>query len=58
MKGSINGPVVIPGDPDNSVIVQITGPPRNHAADVGAKPFPQSTWDKQWAWIKEGALNN
>lgn len=58
MKGSKNGPVVIPGDPDNSVLVQITGPPRNHAADVGAKPYPKEMWDRQRAWVAEGALDN
>jgi PKD repeat protein len=58
MKGSINGPVVIPGDPENSVIVKVTGPPRNHAADVGAKPVDPQTLAKQRAWILEGALNN
>jgi hypothetical protein len=58
MRGGKNGPVVIPGDPDNSVLVQITGPPRNHAADVGAKPYPKEMWDRQRAWVAEGALDN
>jgi hypothetical protein len=58
MAGSDNGPVVIPGDPDNSVIVQMTAPPRNHAADVGGKPMDQRTITKQRAWIEEGALDN
>lgn len=58
MAGSDNGPVVIPGDPENSVIVQITAPPRNHAADVGGKPMDQWTISKQRLWIAEGARNN
>lgn len=58
MAGSNNGPVVIPGDPENSVIVKITDPPRNHASDVGGKPFNDDMRAKQRAWIAEGALNN
>jgi hypothetical protein len=58
MAGSDNGPVVIPGDPENSVIVQMTAPPRNHAADVGGKPMDQRTITKQRAWIEEGARDN
>jgi hypothetical protein len=58
MAGSDNGPVVIPGDPENSVVVQITDPPRNHAEDVGGKPFNQKMREIQRAWIAEGALDN
>ena len=58
MAGSDNGPVVIPGDPAGSPIVQITAPPRNHAKDVGGEPLSPETKDKQWLWILEGALDN
>jgi hypothetical protein len=58
MRGSNNGPVVIPGDPDNSKLVQMTEPPRNHPLDVGQKENDPYILAKQWAWIKEGALNN
>ena len=58
MNGSINGPVVIPGDPDNSKIVQVTSPPTNHPENVGAITFDQEIAGKQRAWILEGALNN
>jgi hypothetical protein len=58
MAGSDNGPVLIPGDPENSVIVQMTAPPRNHAADAGGKPMDQRTITKQRAWIEEGAQDN
>jgi len=58
MKGSINGPVVIPGDPDNSKIVQVTSPPINHPENVGAITFDEEIAGKQRAWILEGALNN
>ncbi len=58
MAGSDRGPVVIPGDPENSLIVQMTDPPRSHATDIGGKPMDQRTINKQRAWIAEGALNN
>ena len=58
MKGSINGTVVIPGDPDNSKIVQVTSPPKNHPENVGQMGFDQEIAGKQRAWILEGALNN
>jgi hypothetical protein len=58
MAGSDNGPVVIPGDPEGSPIVQITAPPRNHAKDVGGEPLSPETKDKQRAWILEGAMDN
>jgi len=58
MNGSINGPVVIPGDPDNSKIVQVTSPPINHPENVGAITFDQEIAGKQKAWILEGALKN
>jgi len=58
MRGSNNGPVVIPGDPDNSKLVQMTEPPRNHPLDVGQKMNDPYILSKQRAWIKEGALNN
>jgi PKD repeat protein len=58
MAGSNNGPAVIPGDPENSVIVQITDPPRSHASDVGGKALNQKMRATQRAWIAEGALDN
>jgi len=58
MNGSINGPVVIPGEPDNSTIVEVTGPPINHPEDVGAITFDEEIAGKQRVWILEGALNN
>ena len=58
MAGSINGRVVIPGDPDNSKIVEVTGPPTNHPQNVGSITFDEDITAKQKAWILEGALNN
>ena len=58
MNGSINGPVVIPGDPDNSKIVEVTSPPINHPENVGAITFDEEIAGKQRTWILEGALNN
>jgi hypothetical protein len=58
MAGSDRGPVVIPGDPENSVIVQMTDPPRSHASDIGGKPMDPRTINKQREWIAEGTLDN
>ena len=58
MRGSNNGPVVIPGDPDNSKLVQFTEPPSNHPIEVGGKKNDPYILTKQRAWIEEGALNN
>ena len=55
--GSIK-PLVIPGDPDNSPIVQITGAPRFHANDTGGERLNDDVREKQRAWILEGAQNN
>jgi hypothetical protein len=55
--GSIK-PLVIPGDPDNSPIVQITGAPRYHANDTGGERLNDDVREKQRAWILEGAMNN
>jgi PKD repeat protein len=58
MAGSDNGPVVISGDPGNSKIVEVTGPPTNHPQNVGSITFDEEITAKQKAWILEGALNN
>jgi PKD repeat protein len=51
-------PLVIPGDPDNSPIVQYTEAPRYHAHDVGGERLNDDVRVKQRAWILEGAQNN
>ena len=58
MAGSQDGPVVIPADPDNSRIVQVTSPPQLHAKDVGGEPFNETIRGKLRTWILEGALDN
>lgn len=52
------GPIVVPGDPENSPIVKVTDPPRDHAHDVGGERLNDLVKAKQRAWIAEGALNN
>jgi hypothetical protein len=52
------GPIVIPGDPENSPIVRVTDPPRDHAHDVGGERLNDLVKAKQRAWIAEGALDN
>jgi hypothetical protein len=58
MAGSQDGAVVIPGDPDNSRIVQVTNPPQLHAKDVAGEPFNETIRGKLRTWILEGALDN
>jgi hypothetical protein len=58
MGGSQDGDVVIPGDPDNSRIVQVTSPPQLHAKDVGGEPLNETIRGKLRTWILEGALDN
>lgn len=55
--GSIK-PMVIPYDPDNSPLVQITEAPIYHAQDVGGERLNDDVREKQRAWILEGAQNN
>jgi hypothetical protein len=56
--GTFDHAIVIPGDPDNSPIEIITGPPRVHAHDVGGERLNDDIKAKQRAWILEGAQNN
>jgi len=56
--GTFDHAIVIPGDPDNSPIEIITGPPRIHAHDVGGERLNDDVKEKQRAWILEGAQNN
>jgi hypothetical protein len=56
--GTFDYAIVIPFDPDNSPIVQITGSPRYHANDVGGERLNDDVREKQRAWILEGAQNN
>jgi hypothetical protein len=58
MLGSDNGAVVIPGDPDNSRLVQYTELPIQHPLNVGMKQIDPFIEVNQRAWIKEGALDN
>jgi hypothetical protein len=58
MAGSQDGPVVVPGDPDGSRIVQVTDPPQLHAKDVAFEPLNEEMRAKLRVWILEGAIDN
>ena len=59
MAGSIGGPVVVPGDPDSSIIIcKLEG-----FACGNRMPFLGTAWtqpmiDDFRTWITEGALDN
>ncbi|MHC4133464.1 MAG: c-type cytochrome domain-containing protein [Planctomycetota bacterium] len=58
MAGGTSGPVVIPGDPDQSLLVRRlegTVPP---TMPLNAPPLTTSEIDRIQQWILEGALNN
>lgn len=50
MKGGINGPVIIPGDPDNSLIIQKQSGPQPHFAQLSPEELALVL-----DWIKAGA---
>ena len=56
---SNNGPVVIPGNPDGSIIIQklSSNPPFGDQMPK-AGSVTQSWLNKLWIWIKQGAINN
>ena len=55
MKGSVRGAVILPGDPDNSTLVQLVV--NGKMPKQGAK-LSQSQIDLIKAWISQGAPNN
>jgi hypothetical protein len=58
MAGSTNGPVVIPGDPDNSEIIKRLEGAKLPRMPNEAPPLPQSTINLVRTWIALGAPNN
>jgi len=56
MKGGEDGPVVVPGDPENSVLIQVLrGSHGKPQMPKGASPLPEDAIKKVEAWIEEGA---
>jgi uncharacterized membrane protein len=56
MKGGEDGPVVVPGDADNSVIVQaLRGSHGKKQMPAGGPPLAEADIQKIEAWIKDGA---
>jgi hypothetical protein len=61
MRGSDNGPVVVPGDPDNSLLflkVAYDNPPIGLRMPMGRAPLTQSQIRLLEDWINQGAKNN
>ena len=56
---SNNGPVVIPGDGANSLIIRkLRGTGPGSQMPLGGTPLPDTTISTISAWIDQGALNN
>lgn len=61
MRGSDNGPVVIPGDADHSLLflkVALESPPFGARMPLGRAPLPVSKIRLIEDWINQGAKNN
>jgi len=58
MQGGNSGAVVIPGDPDNSIIIRRLEGNIQPQMPFGRSPLPQATIDLIRDWIAEGAHNN
>jgi mono/diheme cytochrome c family protein len=60
MQGTKFGPMVIPGDPDDSnIIVLIEGRASPEIRmPFGHKPLPNSLRQQIWSWIFQGAKDN
>ena len=61
MRAAKHGPVLVPGMPDSSHLIQkiSPAPPFGDPMPLRAKgPFPKDTLQLLWRWIKQGAKNN
>ena len=56
--GGDSGPVVIPGDADNSLLIQRLEGTVGDQMPLGLPPLSQPQIDTIRTWINEGALNN
>ena len=59
IRGGKSGPALIPGKPDQSLIVQMIGsgkmPPKKRLFEVGVTPVSDSDLKKLRQWILQGA---
>lgn len=58
MQGGNSGAVVIPGDPDNSIIIRRLEGAIQPQMPFGRSPLPQATIQLIRDWIAQGAHNN
>ena len=58
MAGGASGPVVIPGDPSNSLLIQRLDGTLPPTMPLSAAPLPQSQIQTIASWISDGALDN
>ena len=58
MKGTKFGPMVIPGQPDNSNLIVLIDGKAKLRMPFGHKPLPSCLRDIVYSWIFEGAKNN
>jgi len=58
MAGGSSGQVVIPGDPDQSLLIQRLEGTVSPTMPLNAPPFTMVEIDRIRQWIVEGALNN
>ena len=56
MKGGEDGPAVVPGDPENSLLIHVLrGSHGKKQMPFGMAPLPEAEIQKVEAWIKDGA---
>ena len=53
MQGSVDGPVIVPGDPDASLLIQVQSGEKQHFGQ-----FTEEELQNVWAWIAAGAPEN
>lgn len=58
MKGTKFGPMVVPGQPDNSNLIVLIEGRAKVRMPFGHKPLPNCLRNNIWSWIFEGAKNN
>ena len=58
MKGTKFGPMIIPGQPDNSNIIVLIEGRAKIRMPYGHKALPNCLRNQIWTWIFQGAKNN
>jgi len=60
LEGGDNGPAIVPGDAENSLLIQklSPNPPFGDRMPQGAPPVPESQQNTIKRWINEGAEDN